>query len=142
MPEKTSASIMDGVDDDVLSGAIKGEISGALIWHLAHEYINRLMKGISAEAKKQKIAVVTLMPGFMKTERVVQYLDGDEKMKKMFRFDLAESTEYVGRAVAGLAADKKVLAKTGRIHFVADLATEYGFTDIDGRKVPRFAPHA
>ena len=29
---------------------------------------------------------------------------------------------------------------SGRIHFVADLAQEYGFTDVDGRTVPRFKP--
>jgi NAD(P)-dependent dehydrogenase (short-subunit alcohol dehydrogenase family) len=133
--------IMDGVDDDILAGAIRGDYQGQLIWTLAHECINRLMRGMSVEAKKLKIAVITLMPGFMRTERVVQYLRDDEKLKKMFRFDLAESTEYVGRAVAGLAADKKVLQKTGRIHFVADLAKEYGFTDVDGRAVPRFSPH-
>jgi hypothetical protein len=60
----------------------------------------------------------------------------------MMRYDLAESTEYIGRAVAALAGDAKVLKKTGRIHFVADLAREYGFTDVDGRQVPRFNPHA
>jgi hypothetical protein len=29
------------------------------------------------------------------------------------------------------------MKKTGRIHFVADLAEEYGFTDVDGSR-PRF----
>jgi hypothetical protein len=42
--------------------------------------------------------------------------------------------------VAGLAADPKVLEKTGKVRFVADLAREYGFTDVDGRVVPRFNP--
>jgi hypothetical protein len=64
-----------------------------------------------------------------------------EKMRRAFRYDLSETTEYLGRAVTALAGDPKVLAKTGQIHFVADLAQEYGFTDVDGRLVPRFAPH-
>ncbi|MEX2281765.1 MAG: oxidoreductase, partial [Gemmatimonadota bacterium] len=133
--------IMDGVSDEVLSGGITGEYHGQLVWTLAHEVINRLMYGISAEAKAHKVAVITLMPGFMRTERVEQYLN-TEKLRKMMRYDLAESTEYLGRAVAALAGDSKVLKKTGRIHFVADLAKEYGFTDVDGRQVPRFNPHA
>jgi NAD(P)-dependent dehydrogenase (short-subunit alcohol dehydrogenase family) len=132
--------IMDGVTDDVLGGAIQGEYAGSmLLWTLAHEMINRLMYGMSVEAKAVKVAVVTLMPGFMRTERVQQYLT-TEKQRKMMRYDLAESTEYLGRAVAALAGDAKVLTKSGRIHFVADLATEYGFTDVDGRLVPRFNP--
>ena len=93
------------------------------------------------EGKKHKIAVVTLMPGFMRTERVTQYLN-TEKLRQQMGFDKSESTEFVGRAVAALAADRNVLKKSGRIHFVADLAREYGFTDVDGRHVPRFAPFA
>ena len=75
----------------------------------------------------------------MQTERVLRHMTSD-KAKKMYRFDLSESTEYVGRAVAALAADPKVMRHSGRIHFVADLAQEYGFTDVDGRAVPRFRP--
>jgi hypothetical protein len=79
------------------------------------------------------------MPGFMRTERVVRMVATDE-LKKQFGFDRSESTEYIGRAVAALAGDAKMLRQSGRIHFVADLAREYGFTDVDGRQVPRFAP--
>jgi NAD(P)-dependent dehydrogenase (short-subunit alcohol dehydrogenase family) len=134
--------IMDGVSDDVLRGAMVGELHGQLVWHLAHEVINRLFAGMSAELKKHRVSVVTLMPGFMRTERVLMHLDGREDLKKTFRFDLSETTEYLGRAVVGLAADPKVMKKTGRIHFVADLAREYGFTDTDDRYVPRFNPFA
>jgi hypothetical protein len=38
--------------------------------------------------------------------------------------------------VALLAADRRVLAKTGRVLKVFDLAREYGFTDLDGRQPP------
>jgi len=77
------------------------------------------------------------MPGFMQTERVLRRLK-TEALKRQFGFDKSESVEYIGRAVAALAGDPNVLKKTGQIHFVADLAREYGFTDIDGRLVPRF----
>jgi NAD(P)-dependent dehydrogenase (short-subunit alcohol dehydrogenase family) len=110
-----------------------------LLWHLAHYTINLLMKGMAAQTKKQKISVVTLMPGFMRTERVVRMMT-TEKVKKQFGFDHSESTEYIGRAVAALAVDPKVASKSGKVHFVADLAREYGFTDTDGRQIPRFNP--
>ena len=51
---------------------------------------------------------------------------------------MTESTEYVGRAVAALAADPNVLEKTGKLLTVVDVAKEYGFTDIDGRQVSLF----
>lgn len=39
-----------------------------------------------------------------------------------------------------LIGDATVIEKTGRVHFVADLAEEYGFTDVDGRRILRFNP--
>ena len=41
---------------------------------------------------------------------------------------------------AALAGDPQVMRRTGSVAFVADLALEYGFTDVDGRVVPRFDP--
>lgn len=130
-----------GVTDGLVEGVNPDDYNGQLVWDLAHTCINRMMKGMSVECGKQAIAVVTLMPGFMRTERVQMHMT-TEKLKRMFRYDLSETPEYLGRAVAALTADRDVMAKTGRVHFVADLAKEYGFTDVDGRTIPRFAPFA
>jgi NAD(P)-dependent dehydrogenase (short-subunit alcohol dehydrogenase family) len=144
---KAGKGLIIGVTDGVMAKGDEpapdpntlSDYSGQLLWELAHTCINRMLYAMAVEGKKHKIAVVTLMPGFMRTERVVQYLN-TEKLRQQMGFDKSESTEYIGRAVAALAADSKVLKKSGRIHFVADLAREYGFTDVDGRVVPRFAP--
>lgn len=131
--------LMEGAAETVLNGDRFGEYSGNLLWDLSHVTINRLMACIAADVRRHRIAVVTLMPGFMQTERVARTMTS-EAIRRRFRYDLSESTEYLGRAVAALAADRKVLSKSGRIHFVADLAREYGFTDVDGARVPRFNP--
>ena len=44
----------------------------------------------------------------------------------------SESPEFIGRAVAALAADPDVLRHTGKVLVAASVAIEYGFTDIDG----------
>ncbi len=129
--------ILDGVSEGVLEGKEFGGFQGQLLWDLSHICINRMMSCMAFEAKKHKVAVITLMPGFMQTERVMRSLTS-EKLKKQFGFEKSESVEYIGRAVAALAGDSKALKKSGRIHFVADLAKEYGFTDVDGRYIPRF----
>ena len=149
MMVKAGKGLIVGITDGILANGDEpapdpntmGDYGGQLIFDLAHICINRMLHGMAVEGKKHKIAVVTLMPGFMRTERVTQYLN-TEKLRQQMGFDKAESTEFVGRAVAALAADRNVLKKSGRIHFVADLAREYGFTDVDGRLVPRFAPFA
>jgi hypothetical protein len=69
----------------------------------------------------------------MRTERVLAaYAENS--------FDLSgtESPEYIGRAIASLAADDNVMEKSGKVLSVGDLAQEYGFTDIDGRLIPAF----
>jgi len=114
---------------------------GQILHDLGHECINRLVTGMSRDGKGVKIAVVGLNPGFMRTERVLMHMTTAAR-KKQFRFDLSESPEYIGRAVAALAADRQVRKKTGQLLWACDLAQEYGFTDIDGRFIPRFDPKA
>jgi len=48
----------------------------------------------------------------------------------------SESPEFIGRAVAALAADPGAMRYTGAVCVAAKLAIEYGFTDIDN-KAPR-----
>jgi NAD(P)-dependent dehydrogenase (short-subunit alcohol dehydrogenase family) len=114
---------------------------GQALHDIGHECIDRLVHAMSLDTKENGVAVVGLNPGFMRTERVLKHMSSDE-LKKQFRFDLSESPEYIGRAVAALAADPHVFRKNGQLLWVGDLADEYGFTDIDGRRIPRFDPHA
>jgi NAD(P)-dependent dehydrogenase (short-subunit alcohol dehydrogenase family) len=114
---------------------------GQILHDMGHECINRLVMGMSRDGKKVNVAVVGLNPGFMRTERVLMYMNTAAR-KKQCRFDLSESPEYIGRAVVALAADRGVLQETGQLLWVPDLAREYGFTDIDGRRIPRFDPRA
>jgi hypothetical protein len=49
-----------------------------------------------------------------------------------------ESAEFVGRAVAALAADPNVLEKSGGVFTTPELAREYDFTDVDGTQMSPF----
>jgi hypothetical protein len=75
----------------------------------------------------------------MRTEIILDAFKTDEaRWREVPPLANTESPRYLGRAVAALAADACVLAKTGRVLLVAELAKEYGFTDVDGRVVPAF----
>jgi NAD(P)-dependent dehydrogenase (short-subunit alcohol dehydrogenase family) len=106
-----------------------------IFYDTAKNAINRMAFGMARELKKHNIAAVSLAPGFIRTERVAAAFDA-AGMKGYESF--TESPEYVGRAVAALAADSNVMEKSGRILNVGDLALEYGFTDVDGRHIPPF----
>jgi hypothetical protein len=40
--------------------------------------------------------------------------------------------------VAALAGDPDVMRKSGQVLTIGDLAGEYGFSDMDGRRIPAF----
>ena len=44
----------------------------------------------------------------------------------------SESPQFIGRAVVALATDVDIMDKSGRVLIAAELAQQYGFTDIDG----------
>ena len=46
----------------------------------------------------------------------------------------SESPQFIGRAVAALAADPDIMRRTGQVLVAAALGQEYGFTDIDGKQ--------
>ncbi len=79
------------------------------------------------ELRPHNVAAVSLYPGLVRTEAVLKAAD---------HFDLSdsESPQFTGRAVAALAADPEVLAKSGRVFVNADLADEYDFNDVDGKR--------
>ncbi|MEW6322446.1 MAG: SDR family NAD(P)-dependent oxidoreductase [Acidobacteriota bacterium] len=140
MARQRGRGLIVGVTDGILDGQPADAYGGQLLWDLSHACINRLLFAVGHEGRKHGITAITLMPGFMRTERVVRALGDDERLKKQMRFDLSETPEYLGRAVAALLGDPKAARHGGGIRFVADLAREYGFTDVDGRLVPRFNP--
>ncbi|AEG91279.1 dehydrogenases with different specificities (related to short-chain alcohol dehydrogenases)-like protein [Ramlibacter tataouinensis TTB310] len=114
-------------------------LRGNLFYDLAKAAINRLAFGMAEELRPHGVASLAVSPGWMRTEFVLAGHRTDEAHWRE-RPELArtESPRYLGRAVAALAADPQVLARTGQVLRVADLAVEYGFTDIDGRTVPAF----
>src|SRR5439155_7574373 len=90
---------------------------------------DKMTADMAAELKPHGVAVVSLYPGLVRTEKVMEaaaWLDMTN----------SESPEFIGSAVAALAADPDVLRHTGKVLVAAGVATEYGFTDIDG-KTPR-----
>lgn len=117
----------------------RGKCLSGLPYDLAKTAINRLAYAMALELRAYNVAAVALSPGWMRTEAVLRAYDTDEEhWHEIPDLQRTESTQYIGRAVAALAADPKVMEKSGRILTVGDLAREYGFTDYDGRQPPAY----
>jgi NAD(P)-dependent dehydrogenase (short-subunit alcohol dehydrogenase family) len=106
-----------------------------VFYDVAKNAINRMTYGLARELKPHHIAAVAVAPGFMRTERVAGAFEAAGNKDYL---NFTESPEYAGRAVVALASDKNVLEKSGKVLAVGDLAEEYGFTDIDGRRIAAF----
>jgi dehydrogenase/reductase SDR family member 1 len=102
---------------------------GNVAYGVSKAATDKMTADMATELKPHGVTVVSLYPGLVRTEKVMesaQWLD----------LSNSESPEFVGRAVAALAADPDVLRYTGKLLVAAALAQEYSFTDIDG-KTPR-----
>lgn len=95
---------------------------------------DRMVVGMAHELRKKGIAAVAVHPGFVRTERV----EAAWEQLGQGPAQVVHSPEYVGRAIAALAADADLLDVSGQRLAVGDLATRYGFTDVDGRQPPPF----
>jgi NAD(P)-dependent dehydrogenase (short-subunit alcohol dehydrogenase family) len=110
-------------------------------WHVAYGVgkaaLDRLTADTAHELGMHGVAVVSLWPGLVMTERI-QTLGG-----ALAGLDTsgAESQRFTGRAVAALAADPEVFSKTGQALLSRALADEYRFTDVDGN-LPKGPMHA
>ena len=115
----------------------RGKYFQPLSYFLAKNTINQMAYGMGLELREHNIATIALSPGWMRTEAVLAVIapNGEPSPKE---YAQTESVEYIGRAVVALASDPHVISKTGQTWTVGDLASEYGFTDIDGRLVPPF----
>jgi NAD(P)-dependent dehydrogenase (short-subunit alcohol dehydrogenase family) len=98
-----------------------------VLYGAAKAATDRLIADMAHELRPHQIAAVSLYPGLVRTERVLQFAD-------YLDLSNSESPLFVGRAVVALAADPRIMDKSGSVLLAAVLAEEYGFTDVDGRR--------
>lgn len=97
---------------------------GNVFYDVAKNGICRAAEVLAGELEDHEITVIALSPGWVLVERMTE-LNEHQRAQ-------TESPEYIGRAIAALACDPRVIRRTGRTLAAGDLAREYGFTDIDG----------
>ena len=97
----------------------------------------RLVAVLAGKLRPHGIASVLLYPGWTRSEEIVADFEARRYPLVQARDELYEKTvspHYAGRAVASLAADTRVLNRSGTMVVVGELARELGFTDVDGRQ--------
>ena len=133
MKARKRGLIVEVTEHDLLGGG------GNLVSAIAKSGVKLMANFLADDLRKSRVAVVSLTPGFLRSETMLQHFGVTEANwrdggKKDPHFLQSESPLFVGRAVAALANDPNVMEKTGMILSSWELGREYGFTDADGRR--------
>jgi len=110
----------------------------SVFYDLAKAAVNRLAFSQGHELAPHQATAVAITPGWLRSEMM---LDAYHVTEDNWRtaaappgFAVSESPRYVGRAVAALATDPKRQRWNQQSVTSAQVAAEYGFTDIDGSR--------
>lgn len=98
--------------------------------------VDRMMRDMGVELRGSGVTALSLWQGFTFTERATENLKKVEGMASQLNSAAGTSPEFPGRVIAALAQDPQLAAKNGGTFINAELAAEYGVTDIDGRTIP------
>lgn len=92
--------------------------------------VDRLSEDTARELKPHGIPVFSLYPGTASTEGMVAWARFDPSV------DLAamETPRFTGRCVAALALDPDAIKESGSVKITAEVAEQYGFTDVNGNQ--------
>jgi NAD(P)-dependent dehydrogenase (short-subunit alcohol dehydrogenase family) len=102
-------------------------VDRGVAYSVAKNADDHMVACMAYELREHQVAVVSLYPGLVRTESVMANA-------QFFDMSNSESTQFIGRAVAALAADPMIMEKTGKVLVAAQLALDYGFTDVDGKQ--------
>ncbi len=99
--------------------------------------VGRMARDMAVEMAPHNVASLTLWQGLTLTEKAKDNLAkmGD-KMTKSITNMTGSTVEHPGRVVAALAADPEIMKRSGGEFVTAELAQEYGITDVDGTVIP------
>ena len=133
MVERNAGLVVEVTDGDTLG------YRGNLFYDLAKNAVIRLAYAMAADLHAHGVTALALTPGMLRSEAVLDHFGvAEANWRDAIAADpyFAESETpcYVGRAVAALAADPDVGARSGGLFSSWGLAKEYGFTDVDGRR--------
>ncbi len=107
--------------------------------------IDKLAADLAYELRPHGVAAISLWPGLVRTELILSQCRDDGRgglemvlpdHDQTIGLEHSESPRFSGMAVAALHTDEKVMDKTGRAFTCAELALEYGYTDLDGKQPP------
>lgn len=100
--------------------------------------VDRMARDMAVELKPHSVASISLWQGLTLTEQAVRNLENIPGLqgRAATRPKDACSPEFPGRVIAALCCDADIMRHSGGTFITAELAAEYGVTDVDGKVIP------
>jgi NAD(P)-dependent dehydrogenase (short-subunit alcohol dehydrogenase family) len=98
---------------------------GNVAYGVSKTATDKMTSDMSHELREYDVAVMSLYPGLVRTEKVMQAAE-------WLDLSNSESPQFIGRAVVALASDPSVMERTGRVLVAATLATRRSSTGRPG----------
>lgn len=98
--------------------------------------VDRMARDMAVELKPHNVASVSLWQGLTLTEKARDNLSKvADKMTASVTTQRGSSVEHPGQVIAAMAADPEIMRRSGGTWITAELADEYGITDVDGQRI-------
>lgn len=114
--------------------------AGGESYHFSSSYgagkagLNRLTADMALELKPKGVAAIALCPGAVATE-FIREAEATQGMD----FSQMQTPLFVGRCLAALLGAGNLMARSGTVQWVEDLAEEFNVLDESGTRPPRYA---
>ncbi|RJF91366.1 SDR family NAD(P)-dependent oxidoreductase [Sphingomonas cavernae] len=121
-----------------ISGYVGVTYTYGVVFGTCKSAVDRMARDMAIELQPHGIASVSLWQGLTLTERAQRNLERNPDMKKLTVTNplVGCSPEFPGRVIAALAADPAVMKRSGGTFITAEVAQDYGITDVDGKVIP------
>jgi NAD(P)-dependent dehydrogenase (short-subunit alcohol dehydrogenase family) len=119
-----------------LSGYVGVTYTYSVVFGTCKTATDRMARDMAIELKPHNVASVSLWQGLTFTERATENLKKIPGMANQLVSSAGTSVEFPGRIIAALAADPNVMRHSGASLINAELAAEYGVTDVNGNTPP------
>jgi NAD(P)-dependent dehydrogenase (short-subunit alcohol dehydrogenase family) len=101
--------------------------------------IDKMAADMAVDLRKQQVAALSLWAALTLTERSQLAMQAHPGAYDAFMAN-AVHTEFMGRLLDALLRDEKLMERSGKTWYAAELAAELGVTDLDGRQPPSDRP--
>ena len=102
---------------------------GNVLYGVAKCATDKMTADMAHELRAHAVTVLSLYPGLVRTESVLA-----AAAEGWLDLSNSEGPEFIGRVIAALAADPRLIDRTGQVVVAADAARTYGVTDAAGRQ--------